>query len=405
MTHPLRLSGFRLLFVGRSLSTISDALVPTALTLAIVQATGSAAALGMILLCALVPRLALLPLGGVLADRVNVRFVALGADLTRGAVQVFVGVDLLTGSPQLAHIAVAQAIAGAASACALPTVSPLVAGVVSGPARQKANALMGVSRSVASLFGPALAGLLIFTVGPGWVFLLDAMAFAISSALLIAIRIVHVPSARRSLWSDLVAGWVEVRSRSWLWSSLVAHAVWNFAASVLLTLGPVIAVRELGGGGVWVAVLQAGGIGLLIGSAASGRATVRRPVLVGNLVLASYAIPLVLFAVSAPVPLIVAGYGTALLALGFLNPTWETVVQAMVPEHLLARVSAYDWLFSLAAQPIGYVLAPLAAAAWGTGVPLTAAAILVAVACLGTAAVPGVRSLRMEQQDQAVRAG
>jgi hypothetical protein len=56
-------------------------------------------------------------------------------------------------------------------------------------------------------------------------------------------------------------------------------------------------------------------------------------------------------------------------------------------------VSAYDWLFSLAAQPLGFVLAPLAAGAWGAEVPLTVAAVLTAAGFLATALVPSVRAL------------
>ncbi|QFZ20981.1 MFS transporter [Saccharothrix syringae] len=394
MTHPLRSRSFRLLFVGRSLSTVSDSLVPAALSLTIVLATGSASALATVLVCAMVPRLLLLPLGGAVADRFDVRRVAVTADLVRCATQAFVGVELLTSGPHLAHLCVAQAVAGAASACALPTTSPLVAGVVEGAARQRANAVMGVSRSVSLLFGPALAAALILLAGPGWVFLVDATAFAVSAALLAAIRSARAePVPRRSIRADLAEGWAEVRARDWYWTGLVVHAVWNFTAGVLLTLGPVIAVTRLGGEGAWLAVLQAGGIGLLLGSLLAGRARLRRPVLVANLGLATYAVPLALFAVPAPVAAVVAGYGLALVALGFLNPTWDTVVQANVPEHALARVTAYDWLFSLAAQPLGFALGPLVAQRWGPGVPLWTAAALVAVACLGVAAVPGVRGL------------
>ncbi|RZS41060.1 putative MFS family arabinose efflux permease [Herbihabitans rhizosphaerae] len=394
MTHPLRDRQFRRVFLGRSLSTFSDAIVPAALTLAVVQATGSAGALATVLLCALLPRLVLLPIGGVIADRFDARKIALTTDLVRAAAQLVVGVELIGGDPQLTHIAIAEAVGGAASGCALPTLSPLVIGTVTAEQRQRANSMTGASASLARLCGPGIAGLLIFTVGAGWVFVLTAVAFLVSASLLGSITVRRVEVPRASLRADLVAGWTEVRTRGWLWSSLVAHAVWNLAAGVLLTLGPLIAVRQLGGEGVWVAALQAGGIGLLIGSLAAGRARVSRPVLIANIALAGYAVPLLLFALAVPAVWTIGAYGLALAGLGFLNPTWSTVLQAEVPEHLLARVTAWDWLFSLGAQPLGYALAPLAAAHWGDGTPLIIASVLVAVSCLGTAAVPAVRELR-----------
>lgn len=392
MPHPLRTHSFRLLFLGRTLSLLGDAAIPAALALAVYQATGSTGALALVLGCAMVPKLLLLPLGGVVGDRFNARTVALATDVVRCLTQILVGIELLGGEPRLWHIAVAEAVGGAAGAFAMPTVMPLITGTVEGKeGLRKANALMGVVQSASRLGGPALAGLLIYTVGAGWAFVLDGASFAVSALLLVAIRVRHVPIPRRSLLADLKEGWVEVRSRDWYWTSLVGHAAWNGAAAVLMTLGPAIAVRQMGGQGAWVALLQTGAVGLLLGSLVAGRVRPKRPVLVANLGLATYALPLGLLAVSAPAPLTIAAYGIAQAGLGFLSPVWNTTVQTAIPAGALARVTSYDWLLSLGAMPLGYALAPLAAAAWGTAVPLAVAAVVVGAACLGTAAVPGVR--------------
>ncbi|MFD5425014.1 MFS transporter [Streptomyces sp. NPDC127084] len=395
--HPLRSRSFRLLFAGRTLSQLGDAVVPVALALAVLQATGSTAALALVLTCAMVPSLLLLPLGGVLGDRFDARRIALTTDLVRCATQLLVGAQLLSDEPRLWVIAIAEVIGGAASAFAMPTVSPLVAGTVKDGQLQRANAAMGAARSAARLSGPALGGLLVLTWGPGWAFVLDGASFALSAALLAAVRVRHVPVPRRSLLADLREGWGEMRSRDWYWSSLIAHSAWNGAAAVLMTLGPAIAVNEQGGEGVWVAMLQTGAVGLLLGSLLAGRARPRRPVLAANLGLATYALPLLLMAASAPWPLTIAAYGIAQAGLGFLSPVWETTVQRAIPAHALARVTSYDWLLSLAAMPLGYALAPVAADAWGAQVPLTVAALTVTVACLATAAAPGVRRLGTEQ--------
>ncbi|MFJ2583366.1 MFS transporter [Streptomyces sp. NBC_00376] len=391
MPHPLRTRAFRLLFIGRTLSLLGDAVIPTALSLAVYLATGSTGALALVLGCAMVPKLLLLPLGGVVGDRFNARTVALTTDLVRCATQLFVGAELLGGSPELWQIALAEAAGGAAGAFAMPTVSPLIRGTVAESGLLRANSLMAVVNSSTRLGGPALAGVLILTAGPGWAFVLDGASFAVSAALLSAVEVRHVPIPRRSLFTDLKEGWGEVRSRDWYWTSLIGHATWNGAAAVLMTVGPALFVRELGGKGVWVALLQTGAVGLLLGSLLAGRARPRRPILVANLGLATYALPLGLLAAHAPVALSIAAYGVAQAGLGFLGPVWETSVQSAVPAHALARVTSYDWLLSLGAMPLGYALAPLAASAWGAEVPLAVAAVAVGAACLGTAAVPGVR--------------
>lgn len=392
--HPLRHRPFRLLFTGRTLSALGDAVVPAALAIAISRATGSAADLSLVLACAMVPRLLLLPLGGVFADRFDARRLALATDLVRCAAQLSVGAQLIGGSPHLVPIALAEAVGGVCSAFAMPTAAPLVAGTTDKDGLLRANALMASANSATRLAGPALAGALIFTAGPGWAFVLDAASFAASAALLAVIRVRRTPIPRRSLRADLVEGWSEVRSRDWYWTSLIAHSVWNGTAAVLATLGPLAVHGRAGGDGVWVGVLEAGSVGLLIGSLLASRARLRRPVLTGNLGLATYALPLIALAADAPAWLLIASYGVALAALGFLTPVWETYVYASVPEGVLARVVSYDWLLSLAAMPVGYALAPLAADHMGAAVPLYVSAALVGAACLGTAAVPGVRHAR-----------
>lgn len=393
MLEPLLHRSFRLLFIARTLDLLGDAVVPAALALAVLRATGSTSALALVLGCALVPRLALLPLGGVIADRLSPRRVAVVSDAVRGATQLLVGLQLLGDAPTLWHIAAASAVGGAASAFAMPTASPLVAGTVDTAVRQQANSLMAAAGSALRLAGPALAGVLIFTVGPGWAFIFDAATFAASGLLLLTIRITPVPVQRSTLRRDLVEGWREVRSRDWYWTSLIAHATWNGAAAVLFTLGPAVAVQRLGGEWVWVTMLEASAIGYLIGSLIAGRYFPARPVLIANLGLASYALPLALLAAAAPAPIVIASYCMAMAALGFLNPVWETVVQAEVPAAVLARVSSYDWLVSLAAMPIGYALAPVAARAWSQPTPLYVSAGLVFIACAATALVPAVRNL------------
>ena len=395
MTHPLRDRNFRLLFTGRVVDQLGNAVSPAALTLAIITATHSSAGLAVVLVCALLPKVTLLPIGGVVDDRLGPRRVAMGAAVVSGAAQLSIGLLLLAGHIDFPLIAMAAAINGTASAFDTPATLPLVAGTADSDGRQAANALMGIAGSATNLAGPALAGVLIFTAGAGWAFVLDAATFGFSAGTLALIRVrpVHVP--RRSLREDLVAGWVEVRARTWYWTSLIGHATWNFAAGMLATTGPLIAVTELGGKTVWLAALQASAVGYLTGAFIAGRTRVSRAILVGNIALMSYAAPLILFAVAAPAWAVVAGYGLAMACLGFLNPVWETAVQQEIPPEVLARVSAYDWLVSLGAMPLGYALGPLLAREIGYTWPLTAAAVLVLIALAIPVSLPAVRDLRL----------
>jgi len=395
MAHPLRDRNFRLLFTGRVVDELGNWVSPAALTLAIVIATHSSAGLAVVLVCALLPKVALLPIGGVVADRLGPRRVAMAAAVVSGAAQLSIGLLLLAGHIDYPLIAAAAAVTGVAAAFDTPATLPLVAETTGDDGRQAGNALMGIARSATSLAGPALAGVLIFTVGAGWAFVLDAATFGFSACTLALIKVRPVEVPRKSFRDDLVAGWAEVRARTWYWTSLIGHATWNFTAGMLATTGPLIAVTELGGKAVWLAVLQAGAVGYLAGAFIAGRTKVSRAILVGNIALMSYAVPLVLFAVTAPAWAVVVAYGLAMACLGFLNPVWETAVQQEVPAEVLARVSAYDWLVSLGAMPLGYVLGPVLAREFGYTWPLTGAALLVLVTLSIPVSLPDARNLRL----------
>lgn len=121
---------------------------------------------------------------------------------------------------------------------------------------------------------------------------------------------------------------------------------------------------------VWLAALEATAVGYLAGAFIAGRTKVSRAILAGNIALMSYAVPLVLFALAAPACLVVVAYGIAMACLGFLNPVWETAAQQGIPAGVLARVSAYDWLVSLGAMPLGYALGPVLSREFGYTWPL-----------------------------------
>jgi hypothetical protein len=81
---PLRERNFRILFAGRVVDAFGDAVSPAALTLAVVTETRSSVGLAVILVCGMLPRVALLPFGGVVVDRAGARRVALASDVVSG---------------------------------------------------------------------------------------------------------------------------------------------------------------------------------------------------------------------------------------------------------------------------------------------------------------------------------
>jgi MFS family permease len=367
-----------------------------ALAFAVLELGGSASDLGLVFAARTVSSVAFVLAGGVWADRLPRRAVMLVADAVRAAVQAAVAALLLSGTAEIWHLGVAGAVSGAASAFFIPAAAGLVPDTVSAPRLQQANATMALSRNAAEIGGPALSGLLIALVGPGWVFALDAASFAVSTLTLLALR---VPAGaalqlRQSFFADLRDGWREITARTWLWVSLLADSVANVGMACFYVLGPVVAARELGGSEDWGAIVAAGAVGGTVGSALALRWRPARPLLTvyGLLFLATF--QLLALVPPLPTPLVAAASVCAYVAIGFSGAVWDTTMQQHVPRAALSRVSAYDWMISLVFRPAAYALVGPAVVLAGLDAVLVGGALLLAGAAAAALAVPSVRALR-----------
>ena len=348
---------FRLLFMGQAVSLLGDGMVGVALAFAVLEETGSASDLGIVLAARTVPLVAFLLVGGVWADRLPRRALMVTTDLIRFVAHGLMAALLIAGSPSVWTIAALAGIAGAASAFFNPAISGIMPSVVSIERLQQANALRGLTEGVARIAGPALAGVLVVAVGPGWALAVDAATFAVSAAFLTAIAMpAHVPVESHSFIADLRDGWDDFRSRTWLWTTVASVAFGNMMFAAYFVLGPLVADRELGGAGAWALIASAFGVGLLVGGIVLLQMDPQRPALVATLAVALYTLPLAFLAVPAPAPVTAVGALLAGAGLAVANNLWETTQQRHVPEELLSRVSSYDWFGSLAAVPIGMLL-------------------------------------------------
>ncbi|MFI9593024.1 MFS transporter [Nonomuraea sp. NPDC052265] len=422
MSFSLLVASRNRLLAGRCLSALATAMIPTTLTLAVLRATGSGQALGVVLACEMVPLLLLLPVGGVLADRVRPERVVLLADLTRCLAQGVMAVELLAGVNRVPDLAVLSAVSGAAIAFGSPAVPRLVVAVVPGPDRLRVNARIGVVTSVSAVLGPALAGTLTLAAGPGWAAGLTAMLFACSAVTLGGIRTAvggrgvvaedrggevadreaavegrtaegdrEVVAGGGRRWGvgfgrELVEGFGEVRRRPWFLACVLGHGVWHFMAGLFLTLGPLAAVQRLGGEAGWMIIVQSGTVGLVVGVLVAPRLPVRRPLVVVQVGAAAYLLPMVALPVAVgfglSVVVVAAAYFVAMVGLGVLSPLWETVVAEEIPEGALGRVRSFDQLISFAARPVGLAVAAPLAGVTGMAALMVTGGVLVAVANL-----------------------
>jgi MFS family permease len=355
----LRHRDFRNLFIGQSASTIGDRIVFVALALYVTE-IGSPTDVGLVLAANTLPLVAFILLGGVWADRLPRQKLMIATDIARFALHAVLAALIFTGAVEIWHIVAIEALFGSAEAFSKPAQSGLLPQTVPEAEIQPAKAAAATMETVAEFTGPALATALVLGLGAGWAFALDALTFVVSAAflLLVRARARGEAVARQALGTELREGWAAVRARAWVWSILVC-----FSLAVLLTfapwatLGPTVAGEVYGSRGTFGVLAAAMGAGTIFGALIGFRWRPLHPMRAGMALCVPWPVATACFAAGLPVALVAAAFLTAGVGIALFGIWWETALAERIPPHLLSRVTAYDWMVSLALAPVGFLLA------------------------------------------------
>jgi MFS family permease len=391
---------FRLLLAGQSTSTLGDRIVLVALALYVTE-IGSPSDVGIVLAAHALPLVGFLLIGGVWADRLPRHRVMLATDLIRFVLHALLAVLIFTGNVEIWAIAVIEALFGTAEAFFRPAYTGLVPQTVPESEIQPAKATLGTVETLTEFIGPALATVLVLGVGPGSAFAIDAATFLVSAAFLVRLRPRErgVAGERSTVAGELREGWAEVRSRDWIWVIILAFSLALLTSfGPWQTLGPTVSLEQYDNRATFGIAASAVGLGTVIGAVLGFRWRPRHPLRTGMLLTLPWPVSLAAFALGLPVPLVLLiflldGIGVALFGIW-----WETALAERVPPHVLSRVTAYDWMGSLALLPLGYVLAGPLGEALGATEVLIGGSVIALASLVGALLVREVRALtRLER--------
>ncbi|HWA55124.1 MAG TPA: MFS transporter [Solirubrobacterales bacterium] len=398
----LRGREFRLLFGGQAVSVLGDRMVVVALAFAVLEIGGSVTDVGFVLAAGTFPLVATVLVGGVVADRASRRAVMVTADLVRVVSQGAMAVLLITGTAEVWTLALLAGVTGVATGFFSPASTGLLPELVLTEQLQPANALSASAVATGEIAGPALAGVLVATVGAGWAIAGDAVTFAVSAACLTMLRVpVRSAVQRSSFATELREGWVAFRSRRWVWTFVAYFAMVNLLWGAWGTLGPIVAKTDLGGAAAWGSILATMGIGALAGSLLATRVKPTRPLLLAALADGLFILPLAFLAAAPPAPLIAIGALLAGAGMALAISVWESTLQRHIPGESLSRVSSYDWFGSLAFAPLGLAVWGPIATAIGISTSLWLAFGLAVVATLALVSVPEIRQMGGDESSPA----
>jgi len=397
-------SRYKRLFLARTISNIGNGIAPIALAFGVLAIPGSSEAersihLSIVLAAQAIPLVLVLPIGGVIADRLGRTRVIAVTDLILSVVVAFVAYLFISGNVTVPLLVITSFITGILNALWWPAYAGVTPDVVEDEYLQPANAYVSVASNGGLIAGAAIGGVLVAAFGSGVAIAVDAVSFLIAGFLVFTFRDASPPhESGESMLGDLSHGWNVFLSFRW-----VVIVVASFSIIVMAlygaeqVMGPVLANEHYGGAAGWAVVLGFQSAGLLVGALVATRIKIERPMLFGMLLTLTLPLWLVTLAFAAPLAIVALGSFAWGVSIELFQVLWFTALQTNVPREALSRVGSYDAMGSLMFGPIGLALAGPLVAAVGLQAAFLVAAAIALVAILVTLFSASVRNLRTSQ--------
>ncbi len=275
--RSLRNPSFSLLWSGQTISRLGDSFYTVALAWWVLEKTGSAAVMGLVLVCSSVPMILFLLFGGVAVDRFSRLHLMLASDVFRALIVIAIAVLAFAQRLEIWQVLIASGLFGFVDAFFFPAYIAIVPDIVAGEDLTSANSLRSLSSEFTLMIGPALAGLIIASGGTALAFALNAISFILSGICLLMVPQKRAFSQKlaveASALQDLREGLGTVMRSPWLWITISIAGLSNLTlAGPMETALPLLVKQRFGA--------NAQMYGLLMGISAIG--SVLSAILIGR---------------------------------------------------------------------------------------------------------------------------
>jgi len=398
--RSLKHRSFALLWAGQTLSRVGDFIYEIALAWWVLEKTGSAETMALVLVFSITPSILFLLIGGVAVDRLPRIMLMLFSDIGRAITALIVAALAFSGQLQVWHVFTASLFFGFVMAFFQPAYAAVVPQIVPQDDLPSANALTSISANLGRVAGPALGAAIVGWAGTSTAFAINGVSFFISAILLIPLMYMGIPHPSRSeeshVWQDLREGFLAVMAKPWLWISILVFSLVN-----VTLMGPYsVAMPFLVNDFMKADVNRLGllysifPIGFVIGGVWLGRYNKipRRGVLM-YATLALGAIMLGLYGFHLPLWVLIIAALINGIALQFGGLAWTHLLQEKIPNEQLGRVSSIDAMGSMSLMPVGMALAGWATATLGPSLVFIAGGLLTALAGIAAILHPAIREL------------
>lgn len=394
LEHPLKNANYRLWLIGGTISFLGDQFYLVALPWLVLQQTGSAVAMGAIMMAGAIPRAVLMLMGGAVSDRMSARKIMMAAATARTLCVIVIGLLVWLRVLQTWELYALAFAFGVADAFAVPAQSAYMPSLVK---REQLVAASSVSRSTAQLttiVGPVPAGFVIQALGVAWAFFLDAISFLfIIGALWKLPDPPKTPSARKAMWHSIAEGISYVAKDVPLRSLMLLATIMNFCVSGPVTVGLAYYTKtSLDSPAAYGTLISSLAAGSLVGAVLAGLWKIRKRgililfvAVVLGLCLSSIALADRTWSVAAI--LVVMG-----AAAGMLNVHIGAWAMQRIDIAVRGRVSSVLMLAAFGVAPISLGVAGFLVA-WNLKLMFLFAGALMVIAATGAGFQKGVRQI------------
>ncbi|MBI1336730.1 MAG: MFS transporter [Phycisphaera sp.] len=363
LEHPV----YRYLWPAALCSTLGTWMQNVAAAWLLYDMTKSEVLLGIDQAVTSLPIVLLLPLSGVLADKVSRKTLLVISNITMLCAATFLSVSTACHWLVWWHIIAVSFVQGLSMGLAIPSIQSLVPAIVGEKYLNNAIALNAIQFNLSRALGPAIGGIMYEKAGAQWSFGANALSFLPILGVLLWLRAPAVKKSDDSIIKSLAGGFAYVRSRRDLVTMLALIVLVGVCVSPVMTMLPAY-VSDQAGGQVsdYSTLLSLFGAGALIGAAMLAARSDQRPT-------PWRALPIAML------------MSLCLISLGYFHHEWVirtmvfvtgvafsgsmvrlfTAIISSTPDAVRGRVSSYQVLAFRSGMPIGALTAGFVAKAIG----------------------------------------
>lgn len=414
MTEKLFTKNFTLLILGQLTSLFGNFILKLALSMYVLEATGSAAIFAGILSAATIPTILLSPLGGILADRADRRNIMVALDALTG-VSVLCAVLFLSESNAIAVISTLLIILSILGAFETPTVQACIPAMLQGDNIMKGNAVVNQVASLSYLIAPVLGGVLYAMSGLKPVMYASVVCFFITALFECFIklsyqRIQSQGGVLQIVKQDFLSSMQYIsKEQTSISKMLLLTAFSRFFVMGITIVGLPFLVRTVLGFNpkYYGAAESALAVATILGSIAAGILAEKLKIHKLSVLLATPGIFIIPSGIVFLLPVnAMIKYGVTVVSfcgmqavISIFSIFAVSLIQQRTPNHLIGKVMAYTSTVTLCVQPIGQIVYGFLFDRFYSAVYFVLIPTGIIVCIVGLSAMSFFKNMEKEQQE------